>query len=127
VYFNETQLTDQTPFTVEGVPAGTRHAIRVEMPRHKSYSETVDIPETGGEISVTAVMKVIPGKIVVSSQPGGAEIWIDGQLRGHTPATLDDIDIAKKLELRLKGYQPFVTDLEWPANGQIVLDPKLLR
>jgi eukaryotic-like serine/threonine-protein kinase len=129
VYFNGTQLTDRTPLTIEGVPVGTRHEIRVELPRHKSYAETVDIPKTGGEISVTAVLQIVPGKIVVNSQPGGAEIWIDGQLRGRTPTTLNDIDMgsSKKLEIRLKGYQPFVTDLAWPSNGQIMLDPKLLR
>jgi hypothetical protein len=129
VYFNGTRLTDKTPLTVEGVPIGTRHDIRVELPRHKPHLETIDIPRTGGEVSVTALMKPITGKIVVNSQPGGADILINGQLRGRTPTTLNDIDMAsaKKLELRLKGYQPFVTDLEWSSNGQITLDPKLLR
>jgi len=129
IYFNGTRITGTTPLTVEGVPIGTRHEIRVELARHKPYTETVDIPRTGGEISVTALMKPIPGKLVVNSQPGGAEIWINGQLRGRTPTTLNDIDMAtaRKLELRLKGYQPFVSDLDWPANGQITLDPKLQR
>jgi hypothetical protein len=99
------------------------------MPRHKPFTERIDIPKTGGRVTVTAVMQPITGKIVINSQPGEAEIWINGQLRGRTPTTLTDIDMgaAKKLELRLKGYQPFVTDLEWPANGQITLDPKLQR
>jgi hypothetical protein len=129
VYFNGTRLTVKTPLTVEGVPGGTRHDIRVELPRHKAYLKTVDIPKTGGEVSVTALMKPLPGKLVVNSQPGGADILINGQLRGRTPTTLNNIDMAtaKKLELRLKGYQPFVTDLEWPTNGQIMLDPKLQR
>ncbi len=129
VIFNGNRLTDRTPLTVEGIPPGTRHEVRVEMPRHQAHVETVDIPKTGGEISVTAVMKPMTGKIVVNSQPGEAEIWINGQLRGRTPTTLNDIDLgsAKKLELRLKGYQPFVTDLAWPANGQITLDVKLQR
>jgi hypothetical protein len=129
VYFNGTRLTDRTPLTIEGVPVGTRHDIRVEMPRHKAYEETIDIPKTGGEISVTALMKPITGKIVVNSQPGGAEIWINDQLRGRTPTTLNDIDMAaaKKIELRLKGYEPVVADLDWPANGQISLDVKLQR
>jgi hypothetical protein len=30
----------------------------------------------------------------------------------------------KKLELRLKDYQPHIQDLTWPANGQIDLDLK---
>ena len=129
IYFNGTRLTDKTPWTIADVPIGTSHDVRVEMPRHKAFTERIDIPKTGGRVTVTAVMKPITGKIVINSQPGEAEIWINGQLRGRTPTTLTDIDMggAKKLELRLKGYQPFVTELEWPANGQITLDPKLQR
>jgi hypothetical protein len=107
---------------------GTRHEIRIELPRHKAYAETVEVPRTGTEISVNAILKPITGKIVVNSQPAEAEIWIDGQLRGRTPTTLDDVDVgtAKKLELRLKGYQPFVTALDW-SSDQISLNPKLQR
>jgi hypothetical protein len=74
-------------------------------------------------------LQQITGKIIVDSQPGGAEIWLDGQLRGRTPTTLNDIDMAttKKLELRLKDYQPFVSELKWPPNGQLSFAPKLLR
>jgi len=127
VYVNN-NLTGKTPLTIER-PIGTRHEIRVELARHRPHAETVEIPRTGAEIPVNAILRPITGKIIVSSQPAEAEIWIDGQLRGRTPTTLNDIDIgtAKKLELRLKGYQPFVTALDWSPDGQITLNPRLLR
>ena len=61
---------------------------------------------------MSAVMKPLTGKLIVNSQPGEAEIWINGQLRGRTPTTVHDVDMgtARRLELRLKGYQPFVAD-----------------
>ena len=129
VYFNNTRLSDKTPLTVEGVPIGTSHDIRVELARHQPYAAMVDIPKTGGEVPVMALMKPITGKIVVDSQPSGAEVWVDGQNRGRTPKTITDIDMssAKKIEIRLKDYQPFVTTLDWPSNGVISLNPKLLR
>jgi eukaryotic-like serine/threonine-protein kinase len=127
VYVNN-NLTGKAPLTIER-PVGTRLEIRVELARHRPFAETVEIPKTGAELSVNAMLQPITGKIVVSSQPAEAEIWIDGQLRGRTPTTLNDIDVgtAKKLELRLKGYQPFVTALDWPPDGQITLNPKLSR
>jgi hypothetical protein len=129
IFVNGKSLDQSTPFTINDVPGGTTLEIRVEKPFHKPYIDSVNIPPEGGNRGVTAVLQQITGKIIVDSQPGGAEIWLDGQLRGRTPTTLNDIDMAsaKKLELRLKDYQPFVTELSWPSSGQITLAPKLLR
>jgi hypothetical protein len=108
---------------------GTPHVIRVEYLRHQPYEETIDIPKKGGEISVTATLKPITGKILVNSVPPNAEIHINGQLRGRTPATVNGIDMesAKRLELRLKDFQPYVQDLAWPADGKITIDVKLVH
>jgi hypothetical protein len=113
---------------VESVPIGTRHEIRVELPRYKPYVETVDIPKNGEEVPVKAMMTPITGKLRVITQDG-AEIWIDGKLRGRAPATIADIDMssAKTLELRLKDHQPYVQTLQWPANGEINVNQKLQR
>jgi len=129
VVYDSTRLAGTTPMTVDSVPVGTRHEIRVELPRHKPHVETVDIPKTGGEQSVTAVMDPITGKLRVITHPDGAEIYIDGQLRGRAPTTINDIDMnsAKRLELRMKDYRPYLLDLSWPANGEIDIDHKLER
>ena len=113
--------------TVDSVPVGTRHEIRVELPRHKPYVETVDIPKTGGEQSVTAVMEPITGKLVVTRSPTAPRSTSTAQLRGRAPTTINDIDMAsaKKLELRLKDYRPYIAGPHWPANGEIDIDHKL--
>jgi hypothetical protein len=128
VSYDGTRLAGHpTPMTIDAVPVGTRHEIRVEYPRHTAYVETVDIPKTGGEIPVSAILKPITGKMVINTVPGGADVYINGQLRGHTPTTITDIDMdaAKKVEIRLKGYLDYEQDLTWPANGEIDIDKKL--
>ena len=129
VTFDGTRLTDKTPLTVKNVPIGTRHEVKVELARHKPYTDTVDIPQTGREVPVMALLKPVTGKLVINSQPGGAEVWINGQNRGRTPTTINDVDLqsARKIELRLKDYAPYQQDLEWPSNGQITIDAKLRR
>lgn len=129
IYFDGTHLTDRAPLTVDGIPVGTRHAIRVEMPGRKVYNQTIDIPKTGGQISVLALMEPSTGKIIANSQPDGAEIWLDDQLRGRTPMTLGDLDMetARKLELRLEGYNPTVIDLDWSEVTEIMVNPVLQR
>jgi serine/threonine protein kinase len=117
-------LTSATPTTIAGFPVGTRVEIHVELARHATYSEIVDIPNDGSTVEVTATLQPITGKVVINSRPAGAEIWINGQLRGLTPGKITDLDMdqVKRLELRLKDYQPTVVDLVWPSDGVISLD-----
>ncbi|HEY5924665.1 MAG TPA: PEGA domain-containing protein, partial [Kofleriaceae bacterium] len=129
VTFDNTRLAGVTPMNIDSVPVGTRHEIKVELARHKPYVETVDIPKRGGEVPVKAFLTPITGKLTVITDPDGAEIWVDGKLRGRAPMTITDIDMssAKQLELRLKDYQPHVQALQWPDNGKIDINQKLLR
>jgi serine/threonine protein kinase len=128
VSYDGTRLTGATPITIDAVPVGTRHEIKIELAHHVPHLETIDIPKHGGEVSITAVLHLIRGKLVVNTVPGGADVFIDGQLRGHTPTTITDIDMssARRLELRLKDYR-VEQDLIWPANGEIDVDRKLAR
>ena len=124
-----TRLAGATPMTVDSVPVGTRHEIQVELARHKPTSRRSISRRSAAKYPVKAMMTPITGKLRVITQPDGAEIWIDGQLRGRAPTTINDIDMAsaKLLELRLKDYKPYQQSLEWPANGEINIDQKLQR
>jgi serine/threonine protein kinase len=127
VLFDGTRLDTKTPVTIDQVRGGTRHAIRVELARHTAYSGSVEIPKLGGPVDVMAILKPITGKILIDSVPSNAEVQINGQVRGRTPATISDVDIdsAHRIEVRLKGYQPFVQELVWPADGKIHINAKL--
>ncbi len=129
VLFDGVRQTAKTPLTLDSVQIGTRHEIRIELSKYAPHIEAVEIPAGGGEVPVTAMLKPITGKLVINTQPKGAEIKINDKIRGLTPATIPDVDMdsAKKLELRLKDYTPVVQDLEWPANGEIDLDIKLTK
>jgi hypothetical protein len=128
VTFDGTRMAGATPLTIDSVPTGTRHDVRIELGRHKPYTETVDIPKKGGEVSVRGTLEPITGKLTVITQPDGADIVIDGVSRGRAPKTIPDIEMssAKKLELRLNGYEPVIVDLTWPANGMISINQKLV-
>ena len=129
VSYDGTRLAGKTPFTIDDVPVGTRHEIKIELTHHLAYTETVDVSKQGGETQVKAQLKLVTGKIVIDSKPSGAEIRINDQLKGRTPAVIKDLDMSavRKLELRLKDYQPYTEDLVWPASGQIDLMIPLKR
>jgi hypothetical protein len=79
-------------------------------------------------VSVKGVLEPMTGKLRVVTTPDGAEIRIDGVLRGRSPLTIPDIEMssAKKLELRANGYEPVSLDLTWPGNGEININQKLV-
>jgi serine/threonine protein kinase len=129
IYFDNERLTAKTPYRLEGVTIGTSHDVRIELARYQPYIDTINIPKTGREVPVLALLKQVTGKLRILSKPDGAEVWLDGRQVGRTPAKLEGLDMAtaKRLELRLKDYQPHIQDLTWPASGQIDLDIKLQR
>jgi serine/threonine protein kinase len=129
VTFDNTRMAGSTPLTINSVPVGTRHEVKVQLAKHKAYVETVDIPKRGGEVPVKAILEPITGKIRVLTSPDGADIYLDGQPKGRAPRTIEGVDMssAKVLELRLKDYQPIVVDLSWPANGEINVNAKLTK
>jgi serine/threonine protein kinase len=133
VTYDGTRLAGETSatktYTIDDIPLGSRHEIKVQLAGHRPHVETVDIPKTGAAVRVQALLEPVTGKLVVNSRPGGADLLINGQRRGVTPTTINDVDMnsAKKLELRLKDYQPHLQDLTWPADGKIDLDITLKR
>jgi serine/threonine protein kinase len=129
VFFDGQQMSEKTPLTIEGIPVGTRHQIRVELARHKPYVEDIDVPKSGAEVPVMALMHPLAGKIRVDSTPDGAEIRINDVVRGRTPMTINDLDmgVVKKIELRLKDYDPYTQQLDWPPGGEIDIRAKLTR
>jgi hypothetical protein len=121
------RLADKTPFTFDGIPVGTRHEVKITLAHYEADSKTVDLPRGAGEVEVTFALKPIVGKILVNC-PAGTEVRIDGVLRQTGPGNIVDVDLsAKKIELRAPGYQPFIRDLDWPANGVIAIDAHLQK
>jgi hypothetical protein len=121
-------LADVTPARFTTRP-GTRHDIVVTAPRHKKWTQAVVVPSTGGDVRVVAVLTALRVKLQINSVPGGAEIWINGELRGVTPKVVEDLDpeIVKQVELRLRDHAPEVRTLDWgdrDALGVEVVFPK---
>jgi serine/threonine protein kinase len=115
----------QQPNPLRDVPFGN-YELRVELPGHRPHVERIDVKK---DVNLAVRLEPITGKLIVDSFPDGAEIRINDQLKGVTPKTVPDLDMksANKLELRFKGYQPYVVDLKWPASGQITINANLKR
>ncbi len=70
-----------------------------------------------------AAPETTTGSLTVSSSPSGAEIYLDGIVRGTTPATISNIPTGSyTLELRLRGYVNWVISVEIVGGTDVSID-----
>jgi PEGA domain len=67
----------------------------------------------------------LSGNITVSSDPTGAEVYVDGKFVGQTPSTIQLPAGSHHIELRSPGKQDWSRDLEVLQGSQLTLHPVL--
>jgi len=66
------------------------------------------------------------GSILVNSNPGGAMIYVDGELKINTPAKIENIDEGdKKLAISFPGYKNINLIIKVVKGYQLIVDTKL--
>jgi hypothetical protein len=100
------RLQGRTPLTLSVNPG--RHDLELRLPGYQVYKVTVN-PRPGERVQVFAQLVPEPrqGTLSVVSTPSGAEVYIDGALRGRTPLTLSLPEGRYGVELRLAGYETY--------------------
>jgi hypothetical protein len=128
-----------TPVTIDAVPNG-RHAVLLRLDGYEDFSREVVVtgnaPQVDAELtgriaggvtsSATAAATTTaadgdtvpdgspqtagPGTLSVTTTPAGALVYIDGQAKGITPATIPGLPAGNhSVKLILDGYQDFET------------------
>ena len=139
-----TSVPSGATVSIDGKPCGatpTTAYLPADAPRLASFSlsgyETEDIVFTPGDpLSKTCHcdMKPVKGLLLVTSEPEGAEITVDGYSLGETPrlvTTLDAKDVhhlllrkngclERKLEVKFFGRKPVVHHVKLPVDSGTV-------
>lgn len=128
VFVDDKRLAEPTPVVYRNVKPSGRYTVRLELPKHKPYTQEITIATTGGEVAITPTLQPLTGKVRVLSDPPGADVFINSLPRGKTPVTVSDLDMdnTKYIELRHPRCDPFRQELAWPENGTVDLDIKLV-
>ena len=79
----------------------------------------------GGKLTSINPSAEPPAKVAVHSDPAGAEIYLDGQMIGSTPSTLELPAGTHELSVRISGYQDWTRNLRVLSGSEINLDAKL--
>jgi PEGA domain-containing protein len=67
------------------------------------------------------------GSLTISSDPTGAEIYIDGKFVGQTPSTIQLSSGTHRIEVKSQGKQEWQRDLEVLKDSQLTLHPILAQ
>ncbi len=128
VWVDGAQLADGAWKQPIPLRADVPHEIRVLKPLREEVKLQVTL--RAGE-AVMRDVELVPayGKVVVASDPAGAEVSINGKRAGVTPLTVGDIDPGKpaRVTARLKGYQPITKYVAFDKGLEQALDLKLVE
>jgi hypothetical protein len=128
VYVDGAQLADGAWRDPIPLRADVPHEIRVTKPMREEVKLQVTL--RAGE-AVMRDVELLPayGKVVVASDPAGAEVTVNGKHAGVTPLTVADIDPGKpaRVTARLKGYQAITKYVAFDKGLEQALDLKLVE
>ena len=124
--FIDQELVGETSLTVNEVEAGSRN-ILVNHPRYLTAQTVISV--TGKRQEQSELITLLPAwaNISINSSPNGAEIVIDDERVGATPAILEVIKGARTLQIRKPGYKVFESILEVTAQEPQELDQVILE
>ncbi len=118
------------PLEISNVTPGS-HRIYVSSKNYEDF-EAITVVSAGNITPVTVRMNPSPmpqacGVIILNSDPAGADIIIDGQLKGTTPATIETICTGNHTySLQLEGYETYRSSFDL-IPGQVLQMNTALR
>ncbi|ADH62139.1 PEGA domain protein [Allomeiothermus silvanus DSM 9946] len=118
------QLVGQTPLTISVRPGRTE--VEVRLRGYVSYFTTVQTrPGESVNIFATLQPEVRNGTLLVNSNVGGAEVWINGARSGRTPLQLSLREGTYEVVVRAGGYNEFRTSVRVVADQTVRVDARL--
>jgi hypothetical protein len=102
------------PVYSSGTPYST---VTVQLAGYTTFTGPVTMPAEGETTNIYATLNPIPtpvpvnyGSIYIDSTPGGAQIYFNGNYRGLSPLTINEVwPGSYTIEAEKDGYQPYST------------------
>jgi len=106
--FLDGKSVGHSPMKLESLACGTV-SLRLSQPRYVEWKEKVELtPDQPG--SVQAQLRRGQAKVLITSAPSGAKVYVGGRAVGQTPLTRDFPAYTRaKLQVVAPGYRPSVT------------------
>lgn len=110
----------QTPISNIEVEPG-QHNLTVSLERYLDHSETIEVEGRQVEQSFSANLNPAWAVVEFSTSPPGAEVLIDGQVRGNTPLAAEILQGSRDVTLKLSGHKAWQDDFDVIAGQDFSL------
>jgi hypothetical protein len=108
-----------TPVTLYGISPGP-HTVKCRLSGYLDYETTVNIPASSTASATCSLSQ--PGSIAVTSSPSGAEVYLDGTLKGPAPVMLKDVSPGNHIIwCKKSGYEDLQQSIDVTASGVATL------
>jgi hypothetical protein len=102
------------------------HSIRLTFPEHEPSNRAFQI--VAGDplaVQVTLAKRAVPGTLTFGAVPPGADIFINGKIRGVTPMRggMELKPGTYDVLLRLPGHGPYTTTIELGDGSSVAIEP----
>jgi PEGA domain-containing protein len=107
-----------SPVTMRGLGAGQSHHVEATLAGHGAARQEVRLA-SGGITPVTLSLEAALGQLVVSTDPAGSDVRVDGRLRGSSPVTVTGLSLGSHTVSALRGgYLQNDTTVQVRAGSQ---------
>lgn len=112
----------RAPALITDIAAGN-HEFTVDTPLYRSVTQSVLIKGKGQTQSLALVVEPAWAEVVINSQPEGANILLDGELKGTTPLTLKIEEGRHALAIQAEKYKTYERSIGVVAGENLVFPP----
>ena len=112
-----------TPLTLRLAPE-RQHRMTLTKPGYDSIEQELSVA-ADSDRTLTLPMTARTGTVQIRSDPAAAEIWVDGERRGVTPAELTLPALSHQIDIRLAGFAEQVREVTPRPGFPQILDVTL--
>lgn len=110
-------------FAFDGLAPGD-YLLTVEATDHRTFTAVVQVGRDPLEAKLA--LDPIPARVLVTTNPLGAEVWLDGKRQpGATPAALEILPGQVRIQVKMAGYREDEDVLEILPNKEYKVDFEL--
>lgn len=122
-------VAGRTPLHIDKVDTRSTHRLTVDATGYQPWEREVNFEDGEKGVEIQAVLSPFGGALHVVSQPDGADVLVNGHVRGKTPLDLGNLSLNEDVvvEVRLTGYRSERRTLVWAGQTKLDLSLELAK
>ncbi len=105
----------RTPALIRDITPGVRN-LRIIADRYFPFEQVIEIEGLDKEQALEAELVPAWAEVTMTTDPPGADIFLDDELAGKTPFIAEILEGKHKVRLKLAGYKPWQDEIKIIAN-----------